>query len=219
MLARDGTAPLTLPKALPTARLVNADDAQLIAVAVDQNPDLAALAHQVAGRANALELARLAYLPDIIPSLSITGSISQILGAMIMLPTTLPAIRAAIDDAAAMQRSSEALARQTRHDRAASFVANLYLLRNAERQIAYYQQRVIPATQQLLSTSREEYAAGTLPFADLIDSERMYISVRLMIAEVRIEREKRLAELEALAGVDIEMLGRPPTYPTTRPQQ
>jgi outer membrane protein, heavy metal efflux system len=134
----------------------------------------------VAGRANALELARLAYLPDIIPSLSVTGSISQVLGAMIMLPTTLPAIRAAIDDAAAMQRSSEALARQTRRDRAASFVANLYLMRNAERQTVYYQQRVIPAAQQLLTTSREEYTAGTLPFADLIDSERTYISVRLV---------------------------------------
>ena len=30
--------------------------------------------------------------------------------------------------------------------------------------------------------------------------------MRLMIAEARVEREKRLAELEALAGVDIETL-------------
>ena len=44
-------------------------------------------------------------------------------------------------------------------------------------------------------------------FADLIDSERMFISVRRMVAQSQIEREERLAELEALAGVDIEMLG------------
>ena len=51
-----------------------ADDAALIAVAVAQNPELAALAQQVAGRSDAVELARLAYLPDIIPSANITGS-------------------------------------------------------------------------------------------------------------------------------------------------
>jgi hypothetical protein len=38
-----------------------------------------------------------------------------------------------------------------------------------------------------------------------------------MIAEARIEREKRLAELEALAGVDIETLAAPATQPTTKP--
>ncbi len=209
LLARDGTAPLELPPTLPAPRPVAADDARLLAVAVDQNPELAGLAHQVTGRKDALELARLAYLPDIIPSAGITGSISQALGAMIMLQTKLPAIRGAIDEAAALQRSSEAVARQTRRDRATSFVADLYLMRNAERQTEFYRQTVVPATRQLLTTSRQEYAAGAVTFADLIDSERTYISVRLMVAESRIDRERRLAELEALAGVDIEMLGQP----------
>jgi predicted aspartyl protease len=44
-------------------------------------------------------------------------------------------------------------------------------------------------------------------FADLIDSKRTLIAARLAVAQVRIEREKRLAEIEALAGVDIETLG------------
>jgi len=33
------------------------------------------------------------------------------------------------------------------------------------------------------------------------------VAARLAVAQVRIEREKRLAEIEALAGVDIETLG------------
>ena len=47
-------------------------------------------------------------------------------------------------------------------------------------------------------------------------SERrmMPFGVRRMIAEARIEREKRLAELEALAGIDIETF-----KPTTRNTQ
>src|SRR6266567_7035879 len=200
MLARDANAPLRIPPTLPKPRHVAADDAQLIAVAVEQNPELAGLARQVAGRKDALELARLAYLPDFIPSGSVTGNLSQVISAMVMLPTKLPAIRGAI-------REAEAMTRQTTRDRAASFVANLYMMRNAERQTALYRERIVPAAQQLMNASRSDYTAGTVAFADLIDSRRTLVAVRLAVAQVRIEREKRLAEIEALAGVDIETLG------------
>jgi len=81
-------------------------------------------------------------------------------------------------------------------------------MRNAERQTAFYRERVLPAAEQLVNSSRSEYAAGTVGFADLIDSQRILITVRRAAAQVWIEREKRLAEIEALAGVDIETLGR-----------
>jgi outer membrane protein, heavy metal efflux system len=206
---QDATASLSLSPKLPSPRPVIASDAQLIALAVEHNPDLAALARQVAGRKNALELARLAYLPDFVPSASVTGEISQVISTMVMLPTKLPAIRAAIAEAEAMTRSAEAMLRQARHDRAASFVANLYVMRNRERQAMLYRQRILPAAEQLISTSRNEYAAGTATYSDFIESQRTLIAIRRTIAQVRIEREKRLAELEALAGVDVETLGRP----------
>jgi len=211
MLARDAQSPLTLPATLPAPRSAPASDAQLIAVATDLNPELAALAREVAGRRDALELARLAYLPDISPSAGITGSISRALGAMVMLPTNLPAIRGQIQEARAMLRSAEAMARQARHDRAASFVAALYLMRNSERQAHLFRQHILPAAQQVLNTTRQAYTAGSVGFVDLIDSQRTLLDVRLMIAEARIEREKQLAELEALAGVDIETLAAQPT--------
>jgi outer membrane protein TolC len=121
-----------------------------------------------------------------------------------------------------MTRSSEAMLRQTAQDRAARFVADLYLMRNAERESHLYRSRVVPAARQLVSSSRNSYAAGTIGFADLIDSERMFISVRRMVAQSQIEREQRLAELEALAGVDIETMGTqtqaggPPAVDTAR---
>ncbi len=209
LLARNARDPLNLAPQLPAPRPVPANDARLIAVAVDRNPELAALARQVAGRKDAIDLASLGYLPDVIPSFSVTGSISQTLGAMAMLPTTLPQIRATIDNAAALERSSEALLRQTGKDRAASFVANLYLMRNAERQVALYRRSITPLAQQTLASSQQAYAAGQSSFVDLIDSIRTYDAIRLLAAEARIEREKRLTELEALAGVDVETLGKP----------
>jgi len=210
MLGRQANAALSLASGLPVPRAVPADDSQLLAVGVAQNPELAALAQQVHGRADAVELARLAYLPDFSLSASITGDISQSVGLMLMLPTRVPAIRAAISESQDMVRSSEAMLRQTRQDRAASFVANLVLMRNAERRTQFYGERIVPAAQQLVGSSRSAYAAGTIGFADLIDSQRMLLAVRRMVAEARVEREQRLTELEALAGVDVETLGAPP---------
>ncbi len=209
MLGRPAAAPLELPPVLPAPRPVAADDAALIAMGVAQNPELAALAQRVAGRSDAVEFARLEYLPDVVPSASITGSVSQSLGAMLMVPTKLPAIRAAIDEAQSLTRSAQATLRQTTADRAARFVADLSLMRDAERESAFYRDRVVPAARQLVGSSRSAYAAGTLGFAELVDSERLFITVRRLVAAARIERERRLAEIEALAGVDIEMLRGP----------
>jgi outer membrane protein TolC len=217
MLGRDPRAPMKLPATLPAARPLAADDAKLIAMAVDNNPELARLGHEVAGRQDALELARMAYIPDINPMAGFTGSISQMIGAMVVLPTTLPEIRGKIDESRAMLRSTQAMLRQTRSDRAASFVAALYAMRSAERQAAVFREAILPRAQQTLASMRQAYAAGTAGFTDLIDTQRTLLDVRLMIAEARIEREKRLAELEALAGVDIETLARPSSHRATQP--
>ncbi len=206
LLSRPPEAVLTLPSVLPVARPVPANDAKLIAMGVEQNPELAALVAQVAGRENALELARLRYIPDINPMFSFTGSVSQALGAMAMLPTNLPAIKGAIVESQAMLRSSQAVSRQTGRDRAASFVAALFFLRNAERQTELFQKTIMPLAEQAMNSSRVSYMAGTVNYSDLIDSQRTLLNVQLMTAQVRIEREKRLAELEALAGTDIETL-------------
>jgi outer membrane protein TolC len=217
MLGRDPRASLKLPATLPAPRALAADDARLIAIAIDNNPDLARLGHQVAGRADALELARMAYIPDINPMAGFTGGISQMIGAMVVLPTTIPEIRSKIDESRAMLRSTQAMLRQTRADRAASFVAALYAMRSAERQAAVFNDAILPRAQQTLASTRQAYAAGTATFTDLIDTQRTLLDVRLMVAEARIEREKRLAELEALAGVDIETLATATTQPATQP--
>ncbi|HWP41147.1 MAG TPA: TolC family protein, partial [Tepidisphaeraceae bacterium] len=121
MLARDPQAPLSVPT-LPEPRELAADDATLIAMGIDRNPELARLARQVQGRKDALELARLEYLPDVMPVAGITGSVSQFVGAMVMLPTTIPMIRAKVQEARSMLGATEAMARQARHDRAGRFV-------------------------------------------------------------------------------------------------
>lgn len=213
MMSRDAAAPLVLPATLPEPRQVAADDARLIEVAVDRNPELAALASQVAGRRDAMELAKMMYMPDISPTASITGSVSQAVGAMVMLPTNLPVIRGEIREARAMMQAAEAESRQAKRERAGQFVGALFQMRNAERQTAIFEKQILPAARQVLESSRQSYSTGSLGFVELIESQRTLLDVQLLIAEARIDREKQLAQLEALAGVDIETLGS--AAPTT----
>jgi outer membrane protein TolC len=217
LLGRDADAALLPPDPLPPPRPIAVDDARLIAVAVDNNPELAALAHDVAGRSDALELARMAYIPDVSPQFSLTGGIAQMLGTAIMLPTNLAKVRGSIREAEAMVSGAQAILRQARRQRGAGFVATLYALRNNERQVELFRAVILPKARQVLASSQEAYSSGTIGFADLIDSQRTLLDVRRVIAEARIAREKRLAELEALAGVDIETLATPTSAPAGAP--
>ncbi len=223
VLAREPDAPLAPPPALPSARPIVADDAALLVAAADQNPELVALGRGVEGRADALERARLEWIPDINPFVGFTGGISQVVGASVMLPTTILQIQGGIREAEAMLRASEATLRQGRRDKAAMVVATLVNLRDAERQAALFESTIVPATARIATTVRERYAAGQASYRDLIDAQRAVLDARLVVAQARTMREKRLAELEALIGLDVETLGGAPgaislnTVNTTNP--
>jgi outer membrane protein TolC len=213
LLARDPQLPLAPPVQLVDPRPVPAD-ANLIAAASELNPELAALARQVEGRADALVLARSQWIPDINPTVVFTGGIAQAVGAVIVLPTTVAEIRGGINEARSILRASEAMLRQLSHERGAAFVAGLISLRNAERQEALFRQRILPVAERVIENLRSSYASGRTMYLDLIEAQRTLLDVRLAIAEAGTIREKRLAELERLAGVDVETL-LAPTTPNT----
>ena len=206
MLARDADAALGLGSVLPEPRPLPVDDATLLGAAVENNPDLRSLAFAVTARQDALELARLQYIPDFNPFVGFTGSVQQMIGVGVSLPTRLPQIRAGIEEANAMLRRAQAELRQAHFDRRSSFVAALYMLRYSERQSAFLAQEVLPVAEQVLGSARQAHATGKASFLDLIDAQRVLLDVRLSIAESRIERERRLAEIEELAGLDVETL-------------
>jgi outer membrane protein TolC len=217
MLGRSPDALLSAPSASPQPRSVPADDATLLAVGVGANPELKALAFEQTGRRDALERARMEYLPDINPFAAITGDVSQVIGADVMLPTVIPRIKGMVKEARADLRRVDAMARQTRLDRAAEYVAAVYALRNTERQAALFERQVLPSAQRVLENVRQSYSNGTGGYLDLIDAQRTLLDVRLTIAEAKAAREKHLADLEALAGVDIETIKTSTTQPSTQP--
>ena len=206
LIGRGSDAPLPPPAALPAPRPLPADDAQLLAVGTRANPELEALARTTAGRVDALDRARQEFFPDINPFAGIQGSMEQVAGAAITFPTKIPQILAGIRDARANLRASEALARQAQLDRGASFVATLLALRSSERQLALLQQHVAPAAEEAADAAERTYAAGGGDLMTYIAARRALLDLRLAIAETRVARERQVAALEQLAGVDAERL-------------
>jgi len=198
-------APLEPPAAVEPRPLAASDDA-LLALAVDRNPELAALASEVDGRDDALDYARMQYLPDINPLAAFTGNSVQMVGAVFVLSTQLPQIWAGIDEAKAMLRRSQAMLAQRRRERGAAYVAALWGLRDAERQLALFRDRLLPAAEMAQRAARLEYEGGARSLGELIEAERAPLQVRALIADAVAAREARLAEMEELAGVDVETL-------------
>jgi len=172
----------------------------------------------VQGRRDALELARLQYIPDFNPFVGVTGSVAQVVGLGISIPTFLPEVQGMVREARADLRGMLARYRQTKFDRAAAVVAALYALRNSERQAELFNGPILRSAEGVLASSRLAYSAGTGTFIDFIDAQRTLLDVRLMAAEARAAREKSLADLEALVGLDVETLAPPATtQPATQP--
>lgn len=206
LMRRDPGSQLAPPEALPEPRGVKASDDALLAAGVTNNPELAVLGRDRDARRAAIDRAKMEYLPEINPMAAFTGSISQSIGASIGLPTQLPRIRAMVAEARADLNRVQALASQARADKAAQYTATLLAMRDAERRGGVFEKDVLPLARQTVDLTRRSYAAGSASYLDLIDSQRTLLEVRLMAAEARTIREKMLAELEALAGMDVESL-------------
>jgi outer membrane protein TolC len=205
LVGRRPDASLDPPSALPAPRPIPADDARLLAAAAE-SPELAALAHATKAREHALDFAKQQFIPDFNPFGGFTGSMEQVAGIVVSLPARIPMLLGAVRESRALLARAEATAEQARLDREAAFVAALAALRDHERQVALLEGRVLPAVTRTLESTRGGYSAGALGFTDLAAGERLVLELRGLVAEARIARERRLAELEALAGFDVETL-------------
>src|SRR5205814_649911 len=89
---------------------------------------------------------------------------------------------------------------------AASFVLDLYVLRNAERQGAFFRDTIIPRAELLARTIEASLATGRTRVMDVVKAQRAVLDARLTSAMLRIEREKALVAIETWSAVDVETL-------------
>jgi hypothetical protein len=85
-------------------------------------------------------------------------------------------------------------------------VATLATLRDSERQAELLETDVLPIVALKVATAEQTYGASNGMLSDLIEPQRAELELRGVIAEARILREKKLADIEALLGVDVETI-------------
>ncbi len=206
LVGRPAEAPVPLPAALPSPRALPVADADLIRLGSERSPELGALARAVSGREEALGLAKQAYIPDFGLSFSVQGSIERMLEGMLTVPLRFEAIRAGIEQAQALVKAAEAAREQYARDLAASFVLNLAVLRDAERQAALFEGTILPLARQRIGLAGSAHASDRAGFADLLTAREALLDVRLARARLGIERERALAAIETWATVDVEAM-------------
>ncbi|HVP57722.1 MAG TPA: TolC family protein [bacterium] len=203
LLSREAAAPLELPGELPPARNLPYTDAEILGFVAERNPELEALAHDARANEQAVKLARQQYIPDL--GLTLSGDLegmTKSIMAMITAPVVRrEAIEASISQARAELEASRAMRRQAANDLAAQTVLALYDLRSAERQVALLQTTLIPRLAQRVEVARGAYAAGQASLGEVVEAEIMLLKMNLMAAEMRMERETMLAEIERLAAI------------------
>lgn len=200
LLSRVPDATIPVPTELPPGKPMNESDAQLLALAARQNPELAALAREIAGRRQGVELARLQYYPDFAVGFSTDlAGITQSLAGMVSVPLLrYEAINAAIAQAEAELRASEAMRRQAGNDLAAQVVSDITTIRDADRQLDLLQHTILPRARQAVSLVRTAYQTGSASLSDLLDAQRSLIDIERLTATLQITRDKRLVEIESI---------------------
>ena len=206
LLDRPPDAPIPIPGQMPEARAALQDDGQVLKLVAERNPELAALAQDVAARKQSLALARLQYLPDFSISVGTDlGGIAQSLAGMVTVPLLRhQAIDAAVAQAEANLRSTQALRRQVSNDFGAQVILDLSIIRDADRQLDLFQHTILPRARQAVTVSRAAYEAGRSSLLDLLDAQKSLIAIERLVAHLQATREQRLDDLEAHSGQMLE---------------
>ena len=202
LLDRPADAPIPIPTRMPESRPVIQDDGQVLKLAAVRNPELAALAQEIAARQRGLALARLQYLPDfsVTASTDLAGITQSLLGMVTVPLLRYQAIDAAVEQAEANLRATESMRRQARNDLGERVVMDLRTIRDADRELDLFEHTVLPRARQIVTVGRSAYEAGQSSLLDLLDAQRSLIAIERLVARVQATRAERLDDLEAITA-------------------
>ncbi len=207
LVGRAPQAALPAPTELPAQRSVVYDEEEIIQLASRNNFELSALALDAGARAEAVRQARLQYVPDFNVSVStdLAGVAQSLIGQATVPLLRYEAINAAIAQAEANLRASEAARHQTARDLVARIITDSAAIKDADRQINLFQNTVLPRQREAADLERSAYENGRASLLELLESERSLIEVERLADRSRTLRENELADLESITTVDLSV--------------
>ena len=185
----------------------------LRARALEQRPDLRALADRITAEQASLGLAQKEFGPDFevtaaydtIMGNGPTRDLAPQIGVRVNLPIRRTRRYGAISEASARiaQRQAE-LARLT--DQASFQVQEAYeQVVESQQAVRLYEKTIVPAARENVKAAQSAYVTGKTPFVSLVEAERNVVMLRERAYEVLAEYFRRRATLDRVTGGTISV--------------
>ncbi|HDS84544.1 MAG TPA: TolC family protein [Phycisphaerales bacterium] len=197
-------------EALPTEEL---DEAQVIALLVDANPELSAMSFEIAAARSRAELAQKRYWPDVtlgidwiqtdssrMPNTPGSGRDPVIAMVTLNLPLWTDSYSAGVQQAQSQAMKTLQTKTQMQSDLASQASELMFAAEDSRRKVRLYQDVLIPKAKEMLEVSEQAYRTGAIDFLTLIDAQRKLLTFELTFERTLANHLKSLARLEALVG-------------------
>ncbi len=204
LLRRTPDAPLPEPEALPPAEAPT-EASLLIAQALAQRPELAALAHRIEAEQAGLTLAHKNYLPDLdvigaynamMPEKEMWGQV----GVGMNIPLYRQKRHAAVAEAELKISQRVAEYEQKQLDIQYEVQSAVEKLEESRQTVDLYRQKLIPTARLNVEATQANYETAKATFLELSVAQRQLIELREKEQEAVIADHQRRAELERAVG-------------------
>jgi outer membrane protein TolC len=209
LLRRWPDAPLPPPPAALDPPSQPADTNLLWQTALQQRPDLAALAWRVQSQEAALELAYKNFCPDLDAfarydtfwqPASTQGPLRAQIGLAVNLPVYREKLRAAVCEAQFRLSQRRAEFDQRALEIQYEVLSAAEQVEESRKAVELYSQRLIPAAEQNVAAARTNYEVGKLNFLQLAQTQQRLIAIRERQIESLISYHRRSSELWRVTG-------------------
>ena len=174
---------------------------KLFETALAQNTRLKAMEADVRAAEASIILARKGRLPDftlgLMADVKMNPTLYRPLGT-VSLPIWRDKIAAQIAEAQARKNSAESQLSNEQIALAVDFAGRSFLYREATRNLALLDEKLLPKARQSLEVARSGYLAGQIDFFNLTDAQRTLLGFKLDKVEATAQREVVLAEVSLI---------------------
>jgi outer membrane protein TolC len=196
------------PVAVALPPLPPETDSVMVARALDERPELDALASEARAADANVDLARLAFRPEFGLSVSLMNATGDGLvgpnmlgiGAMVRIPVARRQLRARVDEARLRRSQLDVRLLALTREVEAAVAHHAYAARRESETLRLYERRLIPQAEATVESLLAGYTTGQSALLDLLDAERTRLELAIGLEEARYRYLVAMAELTRAVG-------------------
>jgi len=204
-LGRQAHLSLPWPETLEIQPLpLMVDESRFLEWLAQQNPEIRAMGHDIAGRRHVVDASRQNRIPDVMLGVEYMDMVTMRDQVAVMGTINLPVWPGRVTAEREEALSGFSAASRRRVDRLQELEADLrlaiYRFQDAHRRVVLYEQTLIPMSREALDAALAAYGAGEVGFQAVAETQTALQELQLTLERAAVDRFLGLAELERLVG-------------------